>query len=96
MANLQLGLATDVGQKRTGNEDAVVALMPPDAPISFPPRVAHEAAHKREDSEGRWTLGICLAPQRLARTRTHYAFSPHEFAPKPSGWTGSGRFTKES
>ena len=34
MANLQLSLATDVGRKRQGNEDAVVALMPPDAPGS--------------------------------------------------------------
>ena len=34
MANLQLSLATDVGRKRQGNEDAVVALMPPDAPES--------------------------------------------------------------
>ena len=34
MANLQLSLATDVGQKRQANEDAVVALMPPDAPGS--------------------------------------------------------------
>ena len=28
----------------------------------FHPRVAQEAAHEREDSEGRWTLGIRLAP----------------------------------
>ena len=34
MANLQLSLATDVGRKRQGNEDAVVALVPPDAPGS--------------------------------------------------------------
>ncbi len=34
MADLQLSLATDVGRKRQGNEDAVVALMPPDAPGS--------------------------------------------------------------
>ena len=34
MANLQLSLATDVGRKRQANEDAVVALMPPDAPGS--------------------------------------------------------------
>ena len=34
MANLKLSLATDVGRKRQGNEDAVVALMPPDAPES--------------------------------------------------------------
>ena len=34
MANLQLSIATDVGRKRTGNEDAVLALMPPDAPES--------------------------------------------------------------
>ncbi len=34
MADLQLSLATDVGRKRQGNEDAVVALMPPDAPKS--------------------------------------------------------------
>ena len=34
MANLQLSLATDVGRKRQGNEDAVVALMPPDAPAT--------------------------------------------------------------
>ena len=34
MANLKLSLATDVGRKRQGNEDAVVALTPPDAPGS--------------------------------------------------------------
>ena len=34
MANLKLSLATDVGRKRQGNEDAVVSLTPPDAPGS--------------------------------------------------------------